>query len=144
MGRELNQGEASHGLSRFLSFGKEGVLAGRQFGDPIPTFRCLSVLPNAVVGRNTLLAGVRISTGTVNSSQLLPRATCPKTPLLGRPQALDPPYHFAPDSRCPESHVSRQPQHGPVGGTMDGELCGGSQLLEIRRGALLTLTIAIC
>jgi len=51
--------EASHDLSRFLSFGKEGVLAGREFGDPIPTFRCLSVLPNAVVGRNALLAGIR-------------------------------------------------------------------------------------
>ncbi len=55
----LNKGEASHDLSRFLSFAKEGVLAGREFGDPIPTFRCLSVLPNAVVGRDTLLAGIR-------------------------------------------------------------------------------------
>jgi len=55
MGCELNKGEASHDLSRFLSFGKEGVLAGREFGDPIPMFRCLSALPNAVVGRNTPL-----------------------------------------------------------------------------------------
>jgi TnpA family transposase len=28
MGRELNKGEASHELSRFLCFGKEGALRG--------------------------------------------------------------------------------------------------------------------
>ena len=35
MGRELNKGEASHDLSRFLCFGKEGVLRGREFGDQL-------------------------------------------------------------------------------------------------------------
>jgi hypothetical protein len=30
MGRELNKGEASHDLSRFLCFGKEGALAGKK------------------------------------------------------------------------------------------------------------------
>jgi TnpA family transposase len=44
MGRELNKGEASHDLSRFLCFGKEGVLRGREFGDQVQTFSCLSVL----------------------------------------------------------------------------------------------------
>jgi hypothetical protein len=34
MGRELNKGEASHELSRFLCFAKEGALRGREFGDP--------------------------------------------------------------------------------------------------------------
>jgi hypothetical protein len=39
MGRELNKGEASHDLSRFLSFGKEGVLARRERSDPrVPLF----------------------------------------------------------------------------------------------------------
>lgn len=33
MARELNKGKASHDLSRFLCFGKEGVLRGREFGD---------------------------------------------------------------------------------------------------------------
>ena len=52
MGRELNKGEASHELSRFLCFGKEGVLRGREFGDQLHTFSCLSVLHNAVVAWN--------------------------------------------------------------------------------------------
>jgi TnpA family transposase len=57
MGRELNKGEASHDLSRFLCFGKEGALRGREFGDQIQTFSCLSVLHNAVVAWNTLHIG---------------------------------------------------------------------------------------
>ena len=57
MGRELNKGEASHDLSRFLCFGKEGVLRGREFGDQLHTFSCLSVLHNAVVAWNTLEIG---------------------------------------------------------------------------------------
>jgi hypothetical protein len=54
MGRELNKGEAAHDLSRFLCFGKEGVLRGREFGDQVHTFSCLSVLHNAVVAWNIL------------------------------------------------------------------------------------------
>ena len=57
MGRELNKGEASHDLSRFLCFGKEGALRGREFGDQLHTFSCLSVLHNAVVAWNTLQIG---------------------------------------------------------------------------------------
>jgi hypothetical protein len=43
------KGEAAHHLSRFLCFGKEGVLRGREFGDQVHTFSCLSVLHNAAV-----------------------------------------------------------------------------------------------
>src|ERR1700741_2540522 len=57
MGRQLNKGEASHDLSRFLCFGKEGALRGSEFGDQIHTFSCLSVLHNAVVAWNTLHIG---------------------------------------------------------------------------------------
>jgi TnpA family transposase len=54
MRRELNKGEASHDLSRLLCFGKEGVLQGREFGDEVQTFSCLSVLHNAFVAWNML------------------------------------------------------------------------------------------
>ena len=54
MGRELNKGEASRELSRFLCFGKEGALRGREFGDQLHTFSCLSVLHNAVVAWNMM------------------------------------------------------------------------------------------
>ena len=54
MGRELNKGEASHDLSRFLCVGKEGVLRGREFGDQVHTFSCLSVLHNTVLAWNML------------------------------------------------------------------------------------------
>jgi hypothetical protein len=36
MGRELNKGEASYELSRFLCFGREGALRGLEFGDQLP------------------------------------------------------------------------------------------------------------
>jgi TnpA family transposase len=49
MGRELNKGEAAHDLSRFLCFGKEGALRGREFGDQLHTFSCLSVLHNGQI-----------------------------------------------------------------------------------------------
>lgn len=52
IGRELNKGESSHDLSRFLCFGKEGALRGREFEDQLHTFSCLSVLHNAVVAWN--------------------------------------------------------------------------------------------
>ncbi len=57
IGRELNKGEASHALSRFLFFGKEGTVHGREFEDQLHTFSCLSVLHNAVVAWNTLRIG---------------------------------------------------------------------------------------
>ena len=60
MGRELNKGERSHGLSRFLCFGKEGALRGREFEDQLRTFSCLSVLHNAVVCWNTRQMGLLV------------------------------------------------------------------------------------
>jgi len=51
-GRELNKGEASHDLSRFLCFGKEGKLRGREFEDQLHSFSCLAILHNAVVAWN--------------------------------------------------------------------------------------------
>jgi hypothetical protein len=44
MGRELIKGEASRDLSRFLYFGKEGVLRGREFGDQIQTEKFHEIL----------------------------------------------------------------------------------------------------
>jgi len=57
IGQELNKGEQSHALSRFLFFGKEGAVRGRTFQDPVNTFSCLAVLHNAVVAWNTLRLG---------------------------------------------------------------------------------------
>jgi len=57
MGRELNKGESSHDLSRFLCFGKEGALRGREFEDQLHTFSYLALLHNAVVAWNTLQIG---------------------------------------------------------------------------------------
>ncbi len=55
--RELNKGEASHDLSRFLFFGKEGALRGRGFDDQFRSFSCLGVLHNAVVAWNIKRSG---------------------------------------------------------------------------------------
>lgn len=60
IGRELNKGEASHALSRFLCFGKEGMMRGREFEDQLHSFSCLSVLHNAVVAWNTHQLGLLV------------------------------------------------------------------------------------
>jgi TnpA family transposase len=57
IGQELNKGERSHALSRFLFFGKGGAVRGRSFQDQVNTFSCLAVLHNAVVAWNTLRLG---------------------------------------------------------------------------------------
>ena len=57
IGQELNKGERSHALARFLFFGKEGAVRGRTFQDQVNTFSCLAVLHNAVVAWNTLRIG---------------------------------------------------------------------------------------
>lgn len=53
--RELNKGEAANDLSRFLFFGQEGALRGREFGDQAQSFSALAVLHNAVVAWNILM-----------------------------------------------------------------------------------------
>jgi hypothetical protein len=59
------------------AFGKEGALRGREFGDQIHTFSCLSVLHNAVVAWNTLHIGpvveqLRAEGHTINERHLEP------------------------------------------------------------------------
>jgi TnpA family transposase len=41
-----------HDLSRFLCFGKEGKLRGREFEDQLHSFSCLAILQKAVVAWN--------------------------------------------------------------------------------------------
>jgi TnpA family transposase len=50
--KELNKGEASHKLDRFLAFGKEGAFTGREFYDQLHTSSCLAILHNAVIAWN--------------------------------------------------------------------------------------------
>lgn len=50
--KELNKGEASHKLDRFLAFGKEGAFTGREFYDQLHTFSSLAILHNAVIAWN--------------------------------------------------------------------------------------------
>ncbi len=50
--KELNKGEASHKLDRFLAFGKDGAFTGREFYDQLHTFSCLAILHNAVIAWN--------------------------------------------------------------------------------------------
>jgi TnpA family transposase len=97
MSRELNKGEASHDLSRFLCFGKEGALRGREFGDQLHTFSCLSVLHNAVVAWNTLHIGPVVAQlrteGHVIDDDILSQTT----PLLRKHINPFGRYHFETD-----------------------------------------------
>ncbi len=47
--KEINKGERSHDLDRFLFFGKQGTLRSRDFLDQIHSFSCLAILHNAIV-----------------------------------------------------------------------------------------------
>ena len=94
MGRELNKGEASHALSRFLCFGKEGHLRGREFGDQLHTFSCLSVLHNAVVAWNTWHIGRVVEELRVEGHVLDEATLSLTTPLLHKHVNPYGRYHF--------------------------------------------------
>jgi TnpA family transposase len=94
MGRELNKGEASHDLSRFLCFGKEGVLRGREFGDQVHTFSCLSVLHNAVVAWNMLQIGEIVAQLRAEGHQIADETLSHVTPLVRRHINPFGRYHF--------------------------------------------------
>ena len=50
--KEINKGERSHDLDRFLFFGKQGALRSRDFLDQQHSFSCLAILHNAIVAWN--------------------------------------------------------------------------------------------
>lgn len=94
IGCELNKGEASHALSRFPCFGKEGHLRAREFGDQLHTFSCLSVLHNAVVAWSTLHIG-RVVKELRAEGYVLDEATLALTsPLFHKPINPYERYHF--------------------------------------------------
>jgi hypothetical protein len=74
MSRELNKGEASHG--------KEGAMRGREFGDQLHTFSCLSILHNTVVARNTMQIGKIVSQLRGEGHQIEDETLSHVTPLL--------------------------------------------------------------
>lgn len=94
MGRELNKGEASHDLSRFLSFGKEGVLRGREFGDQVHTFSCLSVLHNAVIAWNMIQFGEIVGQLRAEGHEIDDETLSHVTPLIRKHINPFGRYHF--------------------------------------------------
>jgi TnpA family transposase len=82
IGRELNKGEASHDLSQFLCFGKEGVLRGREFSYRVHTFSCLSVLLNAVVAWNMIQIGEIVGQLRGDGHEIDDQVLSHVTPLL--------------------------------------------------------------
>ena len=82
IGQELNKGERSHALSRFLFFGKEGAVRGRTFQDQVNTFSCLSVLHNAVVAWNTLRIGEVVAGLRDEGHEILDHDLARTSPLL--------------------------------------------------------------
>lgn len=82
IGQELNKGERSHALSRFLFFGKEGAMRGRTFQDQVNTFSCLAVLHNAVVAWNTLRLGEVVSGLRADGHVIPDRELARTSPLL--------------------------------------------------------------
>lgn len=82
IGQELNKGERSHVLSRFLFFGKEGAMRGRTFQDQVNTFSCLAVLHNAVVVWNTLRVGDVVAQLRVEGQAISGEDLARTSPLL--------------------------------------------------------------
>ncbi len=82
IGQELNKGERSHALSRFLFFGKEGAVRGRSFQDQVNTFSCLAVLHNAVVAWNTLRLGEAVAGLRAEGHEIPDQELARTSPLL--------------------------------------------------------------
>ena len=81
IGQELNKGERSHALSRFLFFGKEGAVR-ENFQDQRNTFACLAVLHNAVVVWNTLRLGEAVAGLRAEGDDIPDRELARTSPLL--------------------------------------------------------------
>ena len=94
MGRELNKGEASHDLSRFLCFGKEGALRGREFGDQLHTFSCLAILHNAVVAWNMMQMDTIVAHLRAEDHQIDDETLSHVTPLMRKHINPFGRYHF--------------------------------------------------
>lgn len=94
MGRELNKGEASHALSRFLCSEKIGHLRAHEFGDQFHTFSCVSVLHTAVVAWYTLHIGRVVEELHAEGSVLDEATLALTTPLFHK--SINPygRYHF--------------------------------------------------
>jgi TnpA family transposase len=108
--RELNKGEASHDLSRFLCFGKEGVLRGREFGDQVHTFSCLSVLHNAVVAWNLIQIGELVGQLRAEGHEIDDETLSHVTPLLRKHLNPFGRYHFDLDRiRKPQGDSGKNP-----------------------------------
>ncbi len=111
MGRELNKGEASHDLSRFLCFGKEGVLRGREFGDQIHTFSCLSILHNAVVAWNMMQMDTIVAQLRAEGHQIADETLSHVTPLIRKHINPFGRYHF--DLTRMRQDLGNSPQGNP-------------------------------
>ena len=81
-------------LSRFLCFGKEGVLRGREFGDQVHTFSCLSVLHNAVVAWNMIQIGQIVAQLRAEGHEIDDEILSHVTPLLRKHINPFGRYHF--------------------------------------------------
>jgi len=93
-GRELNKGEASHDLSRFLFFGKEGAVRGRGFDDQFRSFSCLGVLHNAVVAWNIIHVGQLVERLRAEGHVIDDATLALTTPLMRRHLNPFGRYHF--------------------------------------------------
>lgn len=80
--REINKGEAANELSRFLFFGQEGALRGREFGDQAQSFSALAVLHNAVVAWNILMVEEVVGKLRAAGHELADEVLAMTTPLL--------------------------------------------------------------
>lgn len=92
--RELNKGEAANDLSRFLFFGQEGALRGREFGDQAQSFSALAVLHNAVVAWNILTVEGVVAKLRSEGHELPDEVLALTTPLLRKHINPFGRYHF--------------------------------------------------
>lgn len=92
--RELNKGEFADSLSRFLCFGQEGALRGRDFIEQMQTFSALAVLHNAVVAWNLMTLECVVAQIRAEGYDLTDEALALTTPLLRRHINPFGRYHF--------------------------------------------------
>lgn len=92
--RELNKGESAHALSRFLCFGQEGAMRGRDLMEQTQTFSALAVLHNVVVAWNLMTLESVVAQIRAEGYDLTDEALALTTPLMRKHINPFGRYHF--------------------------------------------------
>jgi TnpA family transposase len=103
--KEINKGERSHDLDRFLFFGKQGALRSRDFLDQTHSFSCLAILHNAIVVWNLQQLPAVLDRLTRRGHVITDEDLAMVSPLLWKHVNPFGRYDINPDRMAPERNL---------------------------------------